>query len=129
MVLEPVSQRALERQQDPLETNVHYHKGVVKVNQRITAADWDQEVRHIEIELEDDVQSVCWRHISDLGSVIYQDRRHDPGDVAVIHPHAAADDVNALLDIMDWSEIADGPFKIERNMCGRSTGCLPCVTL
>lgn len=45
-------------------------------------------------------------------------RRYDPGDVAVIHPVASQLDVDAFLEIMDWSRIADEPVKIVPKMAG-----------
>jgi sulfite reductase alpha subunit-like flavoprotein len=44
--------------------------------------------------------------------------RYDPGDVAVIHPHAPADEVDTLLNLQDWGDTADDSFNIERNMSG-----------
>ena len=37
-------------------TETTSHKAVVKVNDRITAQDWFQDVRHIELDFEDDIQ-------------------------------------------------------------------------
>jgi len=58
VLLKPVSYNILEKEQDFIETSVQHHKGIVKVNKRITAEDWYQDVRHIEIGFEDDIQSV-----------------------------------------------------------------------
>lgn len=58
VLLKPVSHIILEKDQYFLETSVQHHKGIVKVNKRITAEDWYQDVRHIEIGFEDDIQSV-----------------------------------------------------------------------
>ena len=48
----------------------------VSVNKRMTTQDWYQDVRHFEFDFEDDV-------------------KYDPGDVAVIHPVADAEDVQS----------------------------------
>ena len=37
-------------------TEATSHKAVVKVNDRITAQDWFQDVRHIELDFEDDIE-------------------------------------------------------------------------
>ncbi|KAL5520238.1 hypothetical protein ACEPAG_9451 [Sanghuangporus baumii] len=65
-----------------------HHAATVRRNDRITSADWFQDVRHIELDLEDDV--------------IYS-----PGDVAVIHPIQPSSDVDSFLSSMSWSDIAD----------------------
>lgn len=41
---------------DPTTTRTTSHKAVVKVNDRITAQDWFQDVRHIELDFEDDIK-------------------------------------------------------------------------
>ncbi|KAI8633431.1 riboflavin synthase domain-like protein [Xylariaceae sp. FL1651] len=74
--------------------------GVVDDNIRLTPyAHW-QDVRHLIIRLfpkEDDE--------GNLESLIYE-----PGDVAVIYPKNFLQDVQALIDLMDWGEVADKPF-------------------
>ena len=41
---------------DSEKTETTSHKAVVKVNDRITAQDWFQDVRHIELDFEDDIK-------------------------------------------------------------------------
>ena len=41
---------------DSAKTETTSHKVVVKVNDRITAQDWFQDVRHIELDFEDDIK-------------------------------------------------------------------------
>jgi sulfite reductase alpha subunit-like flavoprotein len=41
---------------DSEKTEVTSHKAVVKVNDRITAQDWFQDVRHIELDFGDDIK-------------------------------------------------------------------------
>ena len=41
---------------DSPKTETTSHKAVVKVNDRITAQDWFQDVRHIEFDFEDDIK-------------------------------------------------------------------------
>lgn len=54
--LTPTSQATLDHLQDPLKADLQYHQGIVKTNDRVTADDWYQDVRHIELEFEDNVQ-------------------------------------------------------------------------
>ena len=54
--LKLVPQANVDDTQDPLKIDLQYHKGTVKKNQRITAGDWYQDVRHLEIEFGDNVR-------------------------------------------------------------------------
>ncbi|KAG1797098.1 riboflavin synthase domain-like protein [Suillus plorans] len=54
---------------DPLDEDTKFHTASVKCKRRITAEDWFQDVRHFE---------------------------YNPGDVAVIHPSAAASEVDSF---------------------------------
>ena len=56
VLLSPASQKSVLEQKDPLEADILSHKGVVSVNSRTTSKDWYQDVRHIEIEFDHDVQ-------------------------------------------------------------------------
>ncbi|KDR73969.1 hypothetical protein GALMADRAFT_250695 [Galerina marginata CBS 339.88] len=86
---------------DPLKSDLQYHAAVVKTNDRITAADWYQDVRHLEFDLEDNIQ-------------------YDPGDVAVIHPSASSANVASFLSTMNWADTADQPFEISQSMQDQS---------
>ena len=44
--------------------------------------------------------------------------RYEPGDVAVVHPVASQTDVDAFLEVMGWTGIADDPVKIVPHMSG-----------
>lgn len=55
ILLKPVPYKSQKEHEDPLETDALYHRGVVKVNERITAEDWYQDVRHVEIEFDHDI--------------------------------------------------------------------------
>ncbi|KAE9385814.1 riboflavin synthase domain-like protein [Gymnopus androsaceus JB14] len=79
---------------DPWDQDQEYHTATVKCNTRITAQNWFQDVRHLEFDLEDDV-------------------RYSPGDVAVIHPVADADDVENFLSSMGWGNSADDLLEIK----------------
>jgi len=44
--------------------------------------------------------------------------RYKPGDVAVIHPFAAASEVDSFLVTMGWANVADNLFAVEHTMLG-----------
>ncbi|KAK7032897.1 NADPH-dependent diflavin oxidoreductase 1 [Favolaschia claudopus] len=71
------------------ETPRGFFSATVKVNNRITAKDWYQDVRHLE---------------------------YSPGDVAIIHPMASPKDVESLLGALGLLEVADAPYRIDRTM-------------
>ncbi|KAJ2934640.1 hypothetical protein H1R20_g2466, partial [Candolleomyces eurysporus] len=100
VVLPAASSTDLKNAKDPMNNDPRYHRAKVSVNKRMTAQDWYQDVRHLEFDFEDDV-------------------KYDPGDVAVIHPIAEAEDVQSFLDLMKWSDRADTPLTIRRNVTGK----------
>ncbi|KAF7330350.1 NADPH-dependent diflavin oxidoreductase 1 [Mycena venus] len=79
-----------------------FYSATVKCNNRITAEDWYQDVRHFEFAFDDEI-----RHT-----------RFSPGDVAVIRPLALSSDVESFLDSVGWLDVADVPFRIEHTMSG-----------
>lgn len=96
--------------EDPLGEAHDYHLATVRCNDRITAADWFQDVRHIELDLEDDVLCVflyIFRYLSSTCII-----RYDPGDVAIIHPIQPASDVDSFLDSVNWQGSADDDISI-----------------
>ncbi|KAI0295109.1 riboflavin synthase domain-like protein [Multifurca ochricompacta] len=78
---------------DPLQGDNKYHMFELMKNERITAGDWYQEVRHFEFRCRDDIA-------------------YDPGDVAVIHPEASLIDVDSFLTMMGWASAADDPIRL-----------------
>ncbi|XP_006455610.1 hypothetical protein AGABI2DRAFT_210044 [Agaricus bisporus var. bisporus H97] len=66
-------------------------------NRRMTAKGWNQDVRHIQIQLEKDVDYL-------------------PGDLAIIHPIASSQEVEDVLDSLGWTSIADEPLSIQRRL-------------
>ncbi|KAJ4480982.1 hypothetical protein J3R30DRAFT_3462879 [Lentinula aciculospora] len=78
---------------DPLEHDNDYRLATVKCNTRTTAQDWNQDVRHIELDFVDDIQ-------------------YSPGDVVVIHPITHADEVEKFLTQMGWGNLADELLEI-----------------
>ena len=54
--IEETTPEALKSCNDPLEDDSEFHIATVKVNKRITAEDWFQDVRHLEFNFKDDIQ-------------------------------------------------------------------------
>ncbi|KAH9919058.1 riboflavin synthase domain-like protein [Fomitopsis serialis] len=71
---------------NPLDDDPQHYTATVSCNRRITAEDWYQDVRHFELNFDQDI-------------------RYEPGDVAVVHPEAQPADVDA-------SFTADDPITI-----------------
>ncbi|KIJ54973.1 hypothetical protein M422DRAFT_221404 [Sphaerobolus stellatus SS14] len=69
------------------------HWATLKINQRITAPDWYQDVRHIEFVLDEPLE-------------------YRPGDIAVIYPEAPEEDVNELLNRMGWANEAEEEIQL-----------------
>jgi sulfite reductase alpha subunit-like flavoprotein len=44
---------------EPLRHLDNYHSATVRCNERITAQDWFQDVRHLELDIGDDIQLRC----------------------------------------------------------------------
>ncbi|KAI0798150.1 riboflavin synthase domain-like protein [Abortiporus biennis] len=92
--LAEVDKAKLSSVADPLAADEHYHIGTIVRNDRLTAPDWFQDVRHIEFDFDEKIQ-------------------YAPGDVAVIHPLVPSVDVESFLISMGWSNDADTPYSIE----------------
>ncbi|KAG8996376.1 NAPDH-dependent diflavin reductase [Tulasnella sp. JGI-2019a] len=65
-------------------------------NDRITRKDWFQDVRHVELESD-------------------QELRYEPGDVAVLYPSNDPADVDWLISRMGWASVADQSFTFPLN--------------
>ncbi|EPQ55673.1 riboflavin synthase domain-like protein [Gloeophyllum trabeum ATCC 11539] len=78
---------------DPRLADPRYHPATLRVNTRITADDWWQDVRHFEFDFAEDV-------------------RYAPGDVACILPQNPPDDVQTFLELMGWEDHADEPVSV-----------------
>ncbi|KAG2186396.1 hypothetical protein INT43_002834 [Umbelopsis isabellina] len=72
---------------------------IVTKNERITAADHFQDVRHIELKIQ-----------ADNNSNLYE-----PGDVAVIRPKNLPNEVDAFLEYMGWLDLADERLIVHPN--------------
>ncbi|KAI0391060.1 riboflavin synthase domain-like protein [Xylariaceae sp. FL0594] len=70
--------------------------GLVTENKRVTPDSHWQDVRHVRILVPN----------TDDGSRL----DYSPGDVAVIYPKNFPQDVQALIDLMGWGDVADKPF-------------------
>ena len=66
----------------------------VKQNKRITAPGHWQDVRHIILESQNPTLA------------------YEPGDIAVLYPSNPPEEVEAFLDTLHWTEIADEPLSI-----------------
>ncbi|KAL9117266.1 MAG: hypothetical protein Q9187_006200 [Circinaria calcarea] len=69
---------------------------VLEENRRLTPADHWQDVRHLAMTAEDQVS-------------------YKPGDVLTIYPKNPPDDVETILRLMHWTDIADLPIHFERS--------------
>lgn len=103
---------------DSLLCDEKYYLGKVKRNERITASDWYQDVRHLEFEFDEDIR------LSITIPNLVHDRanlaaRYSPGDVAVIHPIADSEDVDAFLKLSPWSQHVDDRYEIQHTMTGK----------
>ncbi|KAF8506798.1 riboflavin synthase domain-like protein [Russula emetica] len=94
VTLLPATSEELQSTPDPLVGDDRYHTFELVKNERITADDWYQDVRHFEFQCQDDLA-------------------YDPGDVAVIHPEASPIDVDTFLTTLGWSNVADDPIRIQ----------------
>ncbi|TGJ83045.1 hypothetical protein E0Z10_g5711 [Xylaria hypoxylon] len=74
--------------------------GVVDANIRLTSSSHWQDVRQLSIR-------ICGRVGKDSKS---ERLMCEPGDVAIIHPKNFTRDVQALIDLMGWGDVADKPF-------------------
>ncbi|KAH9072831.1 riboflavin synthase domain-like protein, partial [Lactarius deliciosus] len=89
----PATREDLQNEHDPLLGDDRYHTFEITENERITADDWYQEVRHLVFRCSDVLA-------------------YDPGDVAVVHPKASPVDVDSFLTTMGWSNVADDPIQM-----------------
>jgi sulfite reductase alpha subunit-like flavoprotein len=72
----------------------------VKQNTRITAPGHWQDVRHIILESQNPTLA------------------YEPGDIVELYPLNPSDEVDAFLDILHWSNIADSPLSLTHILTG-----------
>ncbi|KAH9921665.1 riboflavin synthase domain-like protein [Fomitopsis serialis] len=86
---------------NPLDDDPQHYTATVSCNRRITAEDWYQDVRHFELNFDQDI-------------------RYEPGDVAVVHPEAQPADVDAFLVSVGFDSTADDPITITHILLDQS---------
>ncbi|KZV65277.1 riboflavin synthase domain-like protein [Peniophora sp. CONT] len=94
VTLAATTAEAMAQTRDPILDTPGYWIFTLETNTRITATDWYQDVRHFEFSTDGDLD-------------------YEPGDVAVIHPEAPADDVESILQSQGWEAIADDPVSVD----------------
>ncbi|KAK8042761.1 hypothetical protein PG994_013244 [Apiospora phragmitis] len=72
----------------------------VTANVRVTPKDHWQDVRSLTMAV----------HPRSLNDGTPEVLRYDPGDTLVLYPKNFPADVQALIDLMDWNDVADEPF-------------------
>ncbi|KAH9837670.1 riboflavin synthase domain-like protein [Rhodofomes roseus] len=85
----------------PLDDDPQHYTATVSCNRRITAEDWYQDVRHFELDFDEDV-------------------RYEPGDIAVVHPEAHPADVDAFLVSAGFDKAADDPITLVHTLQDQS---------
>lgn len=56
VILQPATREEIANCSDPLLDDKAFHTAVIKQNERITAQDWNQDVRHFELYFRDEIQ-------------------------------------------------------------------------
>jgi sulfite reductase alpha subunit-like flavoprotein len=84
----------------------------------MTASDWYQDVRHLELEFDEDIQ-LSLACIKSYRARTNLSTRYFPGDVAVVHPIADPEEVDAFLKFFTWGEHADDHYEIQHTMTGK----------
>ncbi|TFK47130.1 riboflavin synthase domain-like protein [Heliocybe sulcata] len=82
---------------DPRLSNPRYHQATLRVNKRVTAEDWWQDVRHFEFEFEREVH-------------------YAPGSTASLLPSNPPEAVDAFMEALGWEEQADIPIYVHPNL-------------
>ncbi|KAJ3540375.1 hypothetical protein NM688_g6234 [Phlebia brevispora] len=101
-----------------LTREVDSYRATVSSNKRITAKDWYQDVRHLDLDFEEDIK--CESALFIVGLHAHEPSSYEPGDIAVIAPEAPEADVEAFLISMGWANIADEPFSIRHTLPDQS---------
>ncbi|KZT67892.1 riboflavin synthase domain-like protein [Daedalea quercina L-15889] len=93
--------RTLAAYQHPLDDDPQHYTATVSCNRRITAEDWYQDVRHFELDFDEDV-------------------RYEPGDIAIVHPEAQPADVEGFLVCTGFDATADDPVTVTQTLQDQS---------
>ncbi|KAL2065249.1 hypothetical protein VTL71DRAFT_2918 [Oculimacula yallundae] len=54
-----------------------------------------------------------WQDVRELTFNVVGEHEYTPGDTLTIYPQNFPEDVQALIDLMDWNEVADTPLKFQ----------------
>lgn len=103
---------------DPLENDPQSHIATVSCNRRITAEDWYQDVRHFELDFDEDVGCVRLAGAGGHSIPLTYRASYEPGDIAIVHPEAQSADVEAFLVSAGFQDIADDPITITHTLRG-----------
>ncbi|KAI1153213.1 riboflavin synthase domain-like protein [Nemania diffusa] len=94
--------------------------GIVDQNIRLTPDSHWQDVRHLSLRVFGAVNTRTHKYMKPLLA---------PGDVAVIYPKNFAQDVQTLIELMSWNDVADKPFRhVPQNSdipCKKPRNCYP----
>lgn len=97
---------------------------VVKSNERITATDHFQDVRHLALECESENMKYDKECIVITKKADMDLHSYAPGDIAVITPKNLPEEVDAFLTMMQWSDLADRLIRITPASKGKFTCCV-----
>lgn len=103
---------------DPLDNDPQHHIATVSCNRRITAEDWFQDVRHFELDFDEDVRCVRLARLQHIQ--LTHRASYEPGDVVIVRPEAQPSDVEAFLVSAGFHNTADDPITITRTLRGNS---------
>jgi len=72
-----------------------------------------------------------WQDVRHLTLTIptYELPHYSPGDVITIYPKNFPSDVQEVINIMEWSNIADHPLRLEGEYSRKTLSTLPNTTL
>ncbi|KAI1076820.1 riboflavin synthase domain-like protein [Whalleya microplaca] len=102
-------------------------------NRRVTPASHWQDVRQVTFEVSK--REASTKDGSEAATMIEDTFSYAPGDVVVLYPKNFPRDVQTLIDLMDWQDVADQPFKHHPKqpyaLSSHPKNChpLPCTTL
>ena len=85
-------------------------------NKRVTKEGWYQDVREIELDIEDDEKQASIL-VSELKA--NHSTGYAPGSICNIQPRSSPTEVNEFIEAMDFRSEADRPFTIRSTLPGR----------
>ncbi|KAJ5040619.1 uncharacterized protein L3040_006268 [Drepanopeziza brunnea f. sp. 'multigermtubi'] len=56
-----------------------------------------------------------WQDVREITLMIGGNVRYKPGDTLIVYPQNFPEDVQALIDLMDWATVADVPLQFKRD--------------